>query len=46
MKMQDLLGLDTNSRINIPGKVGDMNWSWQLNSFIGVNKNIKKFSKM
>jgi len=28
--MQDLLGLDNNARMNVPGTVGNYNWQWQL----------------
>ena len=44
--IQDLLGLDTNSRVNIPGTTSNFNWSWKLKSFWGIDRVIKKFSKM
>jgi 4-alpha-glucanotransferase len=28
--MQDILGLDNNARMNIPGTVGNNNWQWHL----------------
>lgn len=28
--MQDILGLDTDTRMNIPGTVGGNNWQWQM----------------
>ena len=43
--VQDLLGLDTNSRINIPGTTGNYNWSWKLKSFKGIDKNIRRVMK-
>ncbi len=43
--VQDLLGLGTNSRINIPGTCGNFNWSWKLKNFKGIDKNIKRVFK-
>jgi len=28
--MQDILGLDNNARMNVPGTVGNYNWQWRL----------------
>ena len=44
--MQDLLGLDSDSRVNVPGTTSNLNWSWKLKSFWGINRVVKKFSKM
>ena len=41
--LQDVLGLDENSRINVPGKTLDKNWSWKLDSFKSVGRKIKCF---
>jgi len=41
--LQDVLGLDEKSRINVPGKTLDKNWSWKLDSFKSVGKKIKCF---
>ena len=38
--VQDIIGLDENSRINLPGHEFDDNWSWELLDFEELNKNI------
>ena len=30
--MQDLLGLDTKGRMNVPGVIDDVNWTWRMTS--------------
>ena len=37
--LQDILGLDSSARMNIPGTIGD-NWEWRYSSE-ALNKNIK-----
>ena len=44
--IQDLLGLDSDSRVNVPGSTSNFNWSWKLKKFWGIDRVIKKFSKM
>ena len=44
--IQDLLGLDTNSRVNVPGTTSNFNWSWKLKDFKGLNSVINEFSKL
>ena len=39
--VQDILGLDNNSRINRPGVESKDNWSWKLKSFDELEKKIK-----
>ncbi len=39
--VQDILGLDNNSRINRPGVESKDNWSWKLKSFDELEKRIK-----
>lgn len=41
--MQDVLGLDENSRTNIPGTFSDKNWSWKLTTFEDFRERIKDF---
>ena len=41
--VQDILGLDEKSRINIPGTKSDDNWSWKLTSFVDFRERIKDF---
>ena len=41
--VQDILGLDENSRINIPGIESDKNWSWKLIDFKDVEERIKDY---
>lgn len=41
--VQDILGLDENSRINVPGTVDENNWSWKLKDFNDLKKEIKNF---
>lgn len=42
--VQDILGLDENSRINLPGHEHDGNWSWQLLDFNSFKENIVEFN--
>ena len=41
--VQDILGLDENSRINIPGTESDKNWSWKLIDFEDFRERIKDY---
>ena len=41
--VQDILGLDENSRINVPGVESDQNWSWKLNNFDDLKERIKDY---
>ncbi|MBQ7104396.1 MAG: 4-alpha-glucanotransferase [Bacilli bacterium] len=38
--VQDIIGLDENSRVNLPGTVDNSNWSWQLKNFEEFKNNI------
>ena len=38
--VQDILGLDENGRINLPGVVDNSNWSWRLKDFKDFKKRI------
>ena len=40
---QDILGLDENSRINIPGIESNKNWSWKLIDFKDFEERIKDY---
>ena len=42
--IQDILGLDDSSRINVPGTLKDENWSWKLTDFNDFKERIKDFS--
>lgn len=41
--VQDILGLDDESRINIPGTESEKNWSWKLKDFSNFKERIKDF---
>ena len=41
--VQDILGLDDSSRINVPGIETDKNWSWKLKDFEDFKERIKDF---
>jgi 4-alpha-glucanotransferase len=41
--VQDILGLDDNSRINLPGQDKEENWSWKLKDFEEFKEKIKDF---
>ena len=43
--VQDILGLDENSRINIPGIESDKNWSWKLIDFKDLEERIKDYQR-
>jgi len=42
--VQDILGLDETSRINIPGTISENNWSWKLKDFEDFKREIKNFN--
>ena len=42
--VQDILGLDESSRINVPGTESDNNWSWKLVDFEDFRNRISDFS--
>ena len=44
--VQDIMGLDENSRINLPGHEFDNNWSWELINFNDFRKGMEKFRKI
>ena len=44
VSVQDILGLDDSSRINIPGTEGKHNWSWKLNDFNSFRERIGDFN--
>ena len=41
--VQDVLGLDDDYRINIPGTISEKNWSWKLIDFNDFRERIKDF---
>ena len=41
--VQDILGLDENSRINVPGVESNQNWSWKLINFDDLKERIKDY---
>ena len=43
MMVQDILGLDESSRINVPGTESDKNWSWKLVDFNDFRERIRDF---
>ena len=42
--MWDILGLDNNSRMNVPGTIGGSNWRWKMIDFDSFKKE-KSFLK-
>ena len=42
--IQDVLGLDENARINLPGAQKSENWSWKLMNFDDFRERIKDFN--
>ena len=42
--VQDILGLDDSSRINLPGTLSSDNWSWKLKDFNDFRERIKDFN--
>lgn len=44
ISVQDILGLDDSSRMNIPGTVSKDNWSWKLIDFNDFKERIKDFN--
>ena len=42
--VQDVLGLDETSRINLPGTNSEENWSWKLKDFNDFRERIKDFN--
>ena len=42
--VQDVLGLDETSRINLPGTNSDDNWTWKLKDFNDFRERIKDFN--
>ena len=43
ISVQDILGLDDDARINIPGTNSENNWSWKLTDFNDLKERIKDF---
>ena len=43
ISVQDVLGLDDEARINLPGTQTDKNWSWKLVDFNDFKERIKDF---
>lgn len=43
---QDILGLDSKSRINRPGIISKQNWSWRMKDFEDFKKDIKFFANL
>lgn len=41
--VQDIIGLDDSSRINVPGVTDSKNWTWKLEIFYEFKQKIKKF---
>ncbi len=41
--VQDILGLDEDARINLPGHEFDDNWSWKLDDFDDLKEKIKEY---
>lgn len=46
LPFQDILGLGSNARINVPGKDLKENWNWRINNFNEFKRKIKYFAKL
>jgi 4-alpha-glucanotransferase len=44
--LQDLLGLDGKARINVPGIIDDVNWTWRLVSFKPLEDKIVRLGEL
>jgi 4-alpha-glucanotransferase len=44
--LQDLLGLDGKARINVPGIIDDVNWTWRLVSFKPLEEKIVRLGEL
>ena len=44
VSVQDILGLDDNARINVPGTKSEKNWTWKLVNFDDFRERIKDFN--
>jgi 4-alpha-glucanotransferase len=45
LPMQDLLSLDDQARMNVPGTIGSPNWEWKLKDFTQFEKLISTFQQ-
>jgi 4-alpha-glucanotransferase len=45
LPMQDLLSLDDQARMNVPGTIGSPNWEWKLKDFTQFEKLIPTFQQ-
>ena len=44
--VQDVLDLDEKSRMNVPGTVGALNWTWKLTSYEAFRERMKDFREL
>jgi 4-alpha-glucanotransferase len=44
--LQDLLGLGSEARLNVPGVIDDVNWTWRLTSFASFENRIAHFKSL
>ena len=44
--MQDILGLDSDARMNVPGAKSDTNWSWRMGSESLDEKLAEEFAEL
>jgi 4-alpha-glucanotransferase len=43
--MQDLLSMDDQARMNVPGTIGSPNWEWKLKDFNDFEKLLTTFAQ-
>lgn len=41
--LQDLLGLGSESRLNVPGVIDDVNWTWRIKDFSSFEKKVEHY---
>ena len=44
--MQDILELDTFARMNVPGIVDNINWTWKLADFSEFSRRVPELKKL
>lgn len=43
---QDILGLGNEGRINLPGVINDINWTWRMKDFKGLEAKVESLHKL
>jgi 4-alpha-glucanotransferase len=45
LPMQDVLSMDDQARMNVPGTIGSPNWEWKLKDFLEFEKLMATFQQ-